>query len=190
MIFFTSDTHFGHHNIIKYTGRPFTSVYEMDEALIKNWNSVVGKNDTVYHIGDFSFRGPAATDSIISRLHGNIFLVPGNHDRNFYKHGKIRVLPELSEVYINDSDAHRGQQRIVLCHYALRVWNKRHHGAWHLYGHSHGSLLDDPASRSFDVGVDCWNYTPVSYTQVKEKMLTKINVPVDHHREENDNDHD
>jgi calcineurin-like phosphoesterase family protein len=72
-------------------------------------------------------------------------------------------------------------QDITLCHYALRVFNKSHHGSWHLYGHSHGTLPDDPNSLSFDVGVDCHNYFPISLDQVKKIMSKKTWKPIDHH---------
>lgn len=79
MIYFTSDTHYYHNNVIKYCSRPYQSVEEMDEALIKNWNDVVRPEDTVYVLGDFSlsFR---AVELISSRLMGNKILIPGNHD--------------------------------------------------------------------------------------------------------------
>ena len=77
----------------------------------------------------------------------------------------------------------KAKRRIVLCHYAFRVWNKSHRGAWHLYGHSHGSLPDDPNSLSFDAGVDCHEFTPISYERVKEIMAEKRFLPVDHHGE-------
>lgn len=75
---------------------------------------------------------------------------------------------------------HNGQ-RIILCHYAFRVWNSSHHGSWHLYGHSHGSLPDDLGALSWDVGSDNNNFTPISFEQVKEIMSHKTFVPVDHH---------
>ena len=81
MIYFTSDTHFGHANIIKYCDRPFATVEEMNEALVKNWNSRVSPSDTVYHLGDFAMGGKDNLN-IRSRLQGKIVLIRGNHDRS------------------------------------------------------------------------------------------------------------
>lgn len=79
-IFFTSDTHFCHTNIIKLCGRPFSDAEEMNEVLIKNWNNTVGPNDIIYHLGDFCFAGSAEWHSILGRLNGRIYLVIGNHE--------------------------------------------------------------------------------------------------------------
>ena len=79
-IWFTSDTHFGHKNIIKFSERPFSDVEEMDEVMIRRWNEVVGKDDTVYHLGDFAFLSTGKLRQLISRLNGKICLVNGNHD--------------------------------------------------------------------------------------------------------------
>jgi calcineurin-like phosphoesterase family protein len=174
-VFFTSDTHFGHANIIKYCNRPYKTVDEMDEDLIRSWNSVVGKHDTVYHLGDFSMK-PA--DYYISRLNGHIHLIIGNHEKE-----ALKVRGRFASVHDLHSIKH-GEQGIILCHYAMRVWNKSHHGYWHLYGHSHGTLPDDPNSKSLDVGVDCWNFAPVSMEQLTQAMSRKNHVPVDHHGEE------
>jgi calcineurin-like phosphoesterase family protein len=175
--FFTSDTHFGHANIIKYCNRPYADAAEMDEALIRNWNSVVGRDDTVFHLGDFAVGGgPAAP--YLSRLNGTIYFCLGNHDKRLITHygyfGFESILPHIREVTIE-------KQKIVLCHYAMKVWNGSHKGDWQLYGHSHGTLPDDPTALSCDVGVDCWNYFPVSMEQLRAKMKTKKYEPVDHH---------
>ena len=78
---FISDTHFGHTNIIPYCDRPFVSVEQMNRYMIQQWNSVVKKNDTVYHLGDFSLCiSPEEVKDIVSQLNGNIRLVKGNHD--------------------------------------------------------------------------------------------------------------
>lgn len=76
--FFTSDTHFGHANIIRFCNRPFRNVEEMNEALIENWNLVVSEDDTVFHLGDFAFGGSNVWKSIIPRLNGHINLIIGN----------------------------------------------------------------------------------------------------------------
>lgn len=176
--FFTADTHFGHANIIRYCNRPFKGVYDMDDTQCNNWNATVGPEDTVYHLGDFSFGLP---DKYLARLNGRIFFVFGNHDREMKRvkqekkwNHKVTWLPDLAEVEVEG-------QKIVLCHYAMLVWNKSHHNTWHLYGHSHGSLPDNPQSNSFDVGVDCWNYYPVSFSEVAAKMAKKSWKPLDHH---------
>lgn len=199
---FTSDTHFGHANIIRYSKRPQLRVgdtrinsigeeewvnyniasertVEMNEFLIKKWNEVVKPNDLVYHLGDFCFgREDSIFDIFFRRLNGLIVFIEGNHDRlarrnrrkfyGYHEDGK-------HEIEVNGKD-------ITLCHYAMRVWNKSHRGAWHLYGHSHGSLPDDPNSKSFDCGVDCMNYRPVNFEEVSQIMAKKIYVPVDHHK--------
>lgn len=189
-IWFVGDTHFSHGNVIKYCNRPFTDPREMNEHLVSNWNLVIGPNDTVYHVGDVAFeKDPIMLYSIISRLNGTIHLIKGNHD--YQIRGRVAGLFEhiehsgLREIAVADPDGFGGYQQIVLCHYAMRVWNRSHYGAWHLFGHSHGTLPDDETSLSLDVGVDCWNYFPVSYEQIKERMKTKKFVPIDQHRGKN-----
>lgn len=165
--YFTSDTHFGHANIIKYCNRPFADAAEMDRALISNWNNRVMPGDRVFHLGDFSLSSGGSALNYLNKLNGEIHLIIGNHEkeamavRNHF--ASVQPMLELSV----------DGQRMVLCHYAMRVWNKSHRGAWHLYGHSHGTLPDDPESLSFDIGVDCWNYHPVSMEQIRARMAQK-----------------
>lgn len=176
-VFFTADTHFGHGNIIRYSDRPFDTVHEMNVEMATRWNAVVGPNDTVYHAGDVGFGAPHRLRSILDRLNGTIHLVVGNHDhRGALKpvcRDRFASISDLGRVYVPDPDAPRGRRLIVLCHYAMRVWDQSYRGTWHLYGHSHGKLPDNPASLSFDVGVDCHDFTPISYDRVKEIMAQK-----------------
>lgn len=186
-IWFTSDTHYGHTNVIKYANRPFKDAHEMDEAMIANWNKVVAPNDVVYHLGDFAFiRSEEDVLHILDRLMGTKILILGNHDKKMS--GKVKnrfqFVTSYCEIKVEDDAARNGRQDVVLMHYAMRVWNKSHYGAWQLYGHSHGSLPDLNNSLSIDVGVDCHNYTPISYDQVKQIMKKKTFVPIDHHRGE------
>ena len=180
-IFFTSDQHFGHANVIKYAKRPFASVEEMDETMIANWNTVVARGDSVYVLGDFSFHKIDRTRAIFDRLNGMKFLIRGNHDKNDQIHDLFIWSKDLFTLKVSDASADRGTQNIVLCHYAMRVWPKSHYGAYQLYGHSHGSLPDDPNARAIDVGVDAHAFTPISYDRVKEIMSKKTFVPIDHH---------
>lgn len=173
-IWFTADTHFGHKNIIKYTKRPYASTTEMDEALILNWNSVVGPEDDVYHLGDVALCSPERLSDILYRLNGRIHLIVGNHENSALALSDRFVwVKDYHELVVPDPSAHRGKRLIVLLHYAMRVWNASHHGSWQLYGHSHGTLPDDPAALSFDAGVDCHGYKPISYAEVKAIMAKK-----------------
>jgi calcineurin-like phosphoesterase family protein len=178
---FTSDTHYGHKNIIKYAERPFQSVEEMDQTMIANWNALVQPDDVVYHLGDFAFTNITRTLRVLEQLKGYKILTFGNHDRELRKHAdflkKWGRTGDLLDLKIND-------QPITLCHYAMRVWNKSHFGAWHLYGHSHGTLYDDPNALSTDVGVDPNSFTPVSFAQIAERMKKKTFVPIDKHGRE------
>ena len=172
-VFFTSDTHFGHSRMLDF--RPFASTEEMDEALIANWNERVGRGDRVYHLGDFSWSNRERTAEVIGRLNGQIHLVRGNHDK---------ALDRLASMFTSFSEYKTikvGDQRIVLFHYAMRVWDMSHYGSWHLYGHSHGNLADDPGALSMDVGVDPNGLRPVSFEEIGERMAGKVFVPVDHH---------
>lgn len=177
---FVADTHFGHGNIIDYCRRPFRSVGEMDATLIAAWNARVHPADTVYHLGDFMLFGDeAAVQRYRQRLNGKIHLIRGNHDkRSKNLDGVFETVSDLEEIVVSVEGA---KQRVVLCHYAMRIWPHSHHGSWHLFGHSHGTLADDPKALSLDVGVDCWDYAPVSVMQVAAKMKKKTWNPVDHH---------
>jgi calcineurin-like phosphoesterase family protein len=187
--FFTADLHFGHENVIKYAKRPFANAAEMDYALFENWCRVVTKHDTVYVLGDVALCHPDRAIALVRDLPGQKHLIFGNHDKRLRKNGDFLDLfhspfRDFAEIKVPDAALESGHQNITLCHYALRVWNKSHYGAWNLYGHSHGSLADDPNALSLDVGVDCWNYTPVSYEMLKAKMAEKTWKPIDHHGRE------
>lgn len=182
-LFFTSDLHFFHKNIIQYSKRPFTSVEEMNEALIKSWNYMVQPNDTVWSLGDFSFGNYQLTTGVLSRLNGNHHMVLGNHDQtiianqdNLISSGIVKSIQHYKEIKYNG-------QLIVLFHYGQRVWNKSHHGSIMLYGHSHGSL--PPFGKSVDVGVDSKEitseYRPVSINEVISYMKNREGEVVDHH---------
>jgi calcineurin-like phosphoesterase family protein len=176
-IYFTSDTHFGHTNIVKYSGRPFAA-RAMETALIANWNAVVRPGDIVYHLGDFALCDVDKAIEIVKQLPGQKYLVFGNHDKAVRKDKRFLA----HWIWAKDmADITVGSQRIVLSHYAMRVWNQSHRGAWQLHGHSHGSLKEEPHMLQCDVGVDCWNQRPVSFEQIAAKMATKIYQPVDHH---------
>jgi len=163
-IWFTSDTHFGHSNSIKYCNRPFASVEEMDEVLIERWNERVKPSDTVWHLGDFAFhKSYDELQTLFSRLNGTKCLVIGNHDYD----STIRLFWHAAESI---ATVHIGKQSVILCHYAMRVWNKSHHGSLHLYGHSHGTLPGD--SQSLDVGVDAWDYRPVNIDEIRDRLKT------------------
>ncbi len=201
----TSDTHWGHEAVIGNCKRPFTSVTEMDEQLIANWNAAVEPDDIVVHVGDFSFHKPAKTEEIVQRLNGKIILVEGNHDTHLLdKYPKIALLfagvHKMLEVRVYTHGV-ADPQRITFCHYSMRIWNHSHHGAYHIYGHSHGSLADDPHALSMDGGCDARadrladldtrtmgppllsaaDYRPINFTEIQQHMSTKTWKSVDHH---------
>lgn len=171
MIYFTSDTHFAHVNIIKYCDRPWKTVDAMNAGLIERWNSVVDPDDDVYHLGDFCMGGSRPKDWL-PRLNGNVHLICGNHDPRSEDQGFASVHKFL-ELKV------KGYRSITLCHFPLKVWNRSHKGTWHLFGHVHGTMtvkhgritLED--SLAMDVGVDCHNYYPVSIDKVAKIMDKK-----------------
>lgn len=178
-IYFTSDTHFNHSFILNIRNQ-FSSLDEMNETIIARWNSRVTRHDIVYHLGDVALGRAEEAIKILERLNGQIFLIRGNHERVAEHKLCVKRFGWIK-------DYHRvkiGEQKIYLFHYAMRTWNCSHHGSWSLYRHSHGSLRDDPNARSLDVGVDCWDFYPVSFEEIAKRMSSKRFVPVDHHTED------
>lgn len=182
--FFTSDTHFGHANIIRFCNRPFQNVEEMNEVLIENWNKVVSKDDTVFHLGDFAFGGSSVWNSIIPRLNGHINLIIGNHDRKNLRQGYMlyfdMVVPQL-QIEIEDNS-------IYLNHYPFLCYGGSYRGVWQLFGHVHSGPQADGLDISrlrvllptqYDVGVDNNNFIPISYREVKEKIESQKNESLD-----------
>lgn len=175
--FFTSDTHFGHANIIKYSNRPFKNTEHMNEMLITNWNSVVKPSDTVFHLGDLGFTDEDVLIKIVERLNGQKFFLYGNHDKTVKRSKKLQSLfvkvCDYYELYVEDATVISGRQFIVMSHYAMLQWNKSHHGAMMLHGHDHGTLEYPFNGRIMDVGTDPQKYFPISYEQVKAQLIGK-----------------
>lgn len=166
---FTSDTHFGHNGIIPHSGRPWPSAIEMDVDLIKIWNKIVGPEDEVWHLGDFSFhRSDWRPDAaIVEQLNGKINIIAGNHDNvGFLRKCKFA---SVREGIVERTFDHEGKKHfIVMCHYPLREWNGFYYDAIHLYGHVHDTLPN--FYRSMDVGVDTNDFMPYSLKQIVKKM--------------------
>jgi calcineurin-like phosphoesterase family protein len=128
-IWFTADFHLGHKNIIRYCNRPFQTVEEMNQEILERLNSRAKANDILYFLGDFCIGPRTWAAEFRQKIRcKKIFALAGNHDKETRKlTQEFTWLNDLAEVSLNG-------QRIVLCHYALRVWNQSSRGAWHLYG--------------------------------------------------------
>ena len=194
-IWFTSDTHFGHTNIAgpkvsvwKNGYRNFNSVQEMNDALVTNINKIVGEDDILYHLGDWSFGGIHNIyyfrKSLICK---NIHLILGNHDQHITNKdikfhdtsfNPIDLFTSVQEVKTEKI----GKSYFHLSHYSHQVWPGNHKGVIHLFGHSHGSLKG--IGKSMDVGVDTHpEFRPYHINEIVKKM-EKIPVNfIDHHEE-------
>jgi len=158
-VWHVSDTHFGHARILQWMNgnRPWSSVAEMDEALIERWNSVVGEDDWVVHYGDFSYHNQENTKALLSRLKGKIVLIFGNHDdvlRNM-RHSRIVARYETVNLSFLESTPAGNVEtlRIHANHFPLWDWDGQFRGAKHFHGHTHGRL-EMPLPGSLDVSID------------------------------------
>lgn len=133
MIYYIADMHLGHQNVLRFDARPFESVEDMDETIIRNWNARVTDEDTVYVLGDAFWKNEAGSVAIFSRLKGHKHLIRGNHDR---VHGKLGKLWESIEHYAEITD---GKTQVVMCHYPIPFYNGQHRGSVMLHGHIHNS---------------------------------------------------
>ncbi len=172
---FTSDTHFGHANIIRYCGRPWATVEEMNEALIQNWNSVVAPEDTVWHLGDFAMGDRKRIPAIRERLHGRIHIVQGNHDYNkslgCFDEVHRTVVIEVDGIHVELAHNPRhitGTGSIGLCGHVHNLWKCRPKGA--VAEEYEATDHYDPAFVApidlFNVGVDVRGYRPRSLVEI------------------------
>ena len=129
--------------------------------------------DTVYHLGDFTLEDIRHFKKWANQLRGNIKILPGSHDgpwlKDFAATDKVQVIAPLVSLEFPELRAGEHPQVIVLCHYSMQVWDRSSHGSWHLFGHSHGRLQG--IGLSFDVGVDCTEFTPLSLESIASKMV-------------------
>jgi calcineurin-like phosphoesterase family protein len=214
MIYFTSDTHYHHSNIVRGTTRwdlsgqtrgnqsvrDFDTLEEHDQVIVDGINSVVGEDDVLYHLGDWSFGNLENVFKFREQLKvKTIHLCLGNHDfkirNNKVRSGTISEVKNFGNL-ISTRDCFTTVQdvlnvklngrRFFMSHYAHRIWDKSHHGTMHIFGHSHSSLEYIEWGKSMDVGVDnakriLGEYRPFSITEIIEILDKKLILLIDHH---------
>jgi len=180
-ILFTGDTHFGHENVLRFDGRPFKSVEEMDAELIRRWNAKVDKGDLVYVLGDMIWKSRNDdAPSLIKSLNGQIILIKGNHDR-FLHNAKAKAalagIKDYDDICVTLEDG--TNRRCILSHYFIPMYNGHRHQAIHLHAHSHftdeadfevdcAEELNKKGCKNeiYNVGCMYWNYEPVTLDEI------------------------
>jgi calcineurin-like phosphoesterase family protein len=190
-VFFISDFHMGHDNVIKFDKRPFKDVNEMHQTIIDNWNSVVDDDSIVYYLGDLFYKVKANHIAhMMHKLKGEIRVILGNHDRlsQLLKMNRFSDIQTYQRISIIDESTKHGKTEIIASHYPHLIWDKHHHGSWHIHGHSHQNLTKSLYGKEvyykrkvIDVGCNGWNYTPLSYSEIRDIMDKKNIEGVDHH---------
>jgi calcineurin-like phosphoesterase family protein len=180
MNYFISDLHFGHVNCLAFDNRPFSSIFDHDAHIIKEWNETVGIDDDVYILGDISWYNSANTIEIFKQLNGRLHLIKGNHDTTILKNLDLRSLfveiVDYKELFIDKDTS------IVLCHYPIPCFKNHFYGWYHFYGHVHSSFewnmmenikynmtaLYDKPCNMFNVGAMMRhiNYRPRTFEQI------------------------
>lgn len=168
MIYYTADPHLGHENVISFCSRPFSSVEEMDKMLIESWRAVVKPNDDIYVLGDLIFKS-ADPEAYLRQLTGKIHLIRGNHDTFLKNKALERYFVSIDDM-LTIADEGR---RVFMCHYPLAEWPGYYRNAIHLFGHIHNSKNEafrimENVPNSYNVGVDCIGFTPLTLTQILE----------------------
>lgn len=167
MNLYTADPHFGHENIRRFCARPFASVATMDAAILNAYQSAMAPNDDLWVLGDFAFAHSdeaGRLEALLGSIPGRKHLIKGNHDKPWMTKLKgwasVHDLVEIVEA----------GTRLTLCHYPMITWAGARHGALQLFGHVHGNW---PGSRnSVNVGVDLWNYRPVTLPEIQARAAT------------------
>lgn len=170
MIYYISDVHFGHDNVIQFDNREFSSVAEMDRTIIDLWNQKVSDDDDVYILGDLCFKNEKDVTWYLKQLKGKKHLILGNHDTYIKNHEEVHSYFESIDklAYVKD-----GKNVCVLCHYPLAEWNKFYKGSWHIYGHIHKrvnetSFFMERRERALNAACSINHYQPVTFEELKE----------------------
>ncbi len=178
-VFFTSDPHYYHSNIIKFCNRPFEDVHQMNVQLIENWNKVVPNDGIVFLLGDFAFtQDYNKISDIVYQLNGKIHLIMGNHDyqNKLDRPQFLKLFESISDIVylqIKNEDLLDSYDKFILCHYPFLYWRP---GYINLHGHIHSGPLAKtneppiPHLYRYDVGVDNNNYFPISYNDLMVKL--------------------
>ena len=169
-LFFTSDHHFGHGGARGLFQRPFATTAAMDAALAARLNDVVRPAEQVWHLGDFAVRQSATRmGELLDALAGTKHLIVGNNDgpatTGLAQWASVRHYAEL------EADG----TWLILCHYPLRTWHRIGRGALNLHGHSHGRL--PPLPRQLDVGVDLWDFRPITLAEIRAQLRRRPTRP-------------
>lgn len=173
-IFFTSDTHFYHKNVIEYCNRPWASVEEMNEGLIERWNAKVTQEDIVFHLGDVAFCGTDRLKPIMDRLNGTEILVKGNHDRSdtaMLASGFSYVMKSLDLLLPLEFDESKFGTAIYLHHQPILDFaetSSYQNCRYHFCGHVHNKWKRQ--GNIINVGVDVWNYEPVTLEEIFNEL--------------------
>ena len=168
MIYFTSDTHFGHANVIRLCNRPFNNINEMNNVMIANWNAKITNGDHIYILGDMFFRTNDA-EQILSRLKGKKHLILGNHDRDWIKKVDLNKYFESVDNLLFLSD---GKHKLTLCHYPMMTWPQANRECYMVFGHIHADTNADywpliqNSDQMLNAGVDVNNYVPVTFDEL------------------------
>lgn len=162
-VFVTSDTHFHHRNIIKYCNRPFGSVMDMDLHMVKAWNSIVKKEDKVFHLGDFGFGNKIAISRLVKNLNGNIHLIKGNHDRHstsFYMDCGFKSVYDYPILY-NGFFILSHEPQFIPCDIVKNI-----HG--HIHNNHVLERIVDGKNLYYNVSMEVVNYVPVEFDKIIE----------------------
>jgi calcineurin-like phosphoesterase family protein len=169
IVYYTADLHLGHANVIRFCGRPYLSVQEMDEALIENWNAVVRANDDVYILGDFFYRNEEPAEQTLKRLKGKKHLILGNHDKKWVRGVDLaRHFVEVTNMLAYKVDG----VKYTLCHYPMLSWDGRGRGGGYMiHGHTHNSTLQYVDDHLLNAGVDINGYRPVAFDELVQNNM-------------------
>ena len=179
-VWFTSDTHFGHENIIRFCNRPFINAAEMNAELIRRWRETVPDDGIIFHLGDFAHGSSRLWNDILNALPGHKYLILGNHDMKAIRQGFMSHF----ELVTQQMTIRVGGQAIVLNHNPFLCYGGSYRDVWQLFGHVHSGPashtgLDHPRlkmlfPRQYDVGVDNNDYRPITFADVKAKIEAQV----------------